>query len=229
LIQQGAARNRSPRRACIGLLLTLAWVADPAPVAAQWRVEAWFGTAFNAGSPLTIHQADQPDIRMSANWSTRPWTPTWYYAGRVAKWSGPTGFAFEFVHHKIYLDNPSPPDVARFQVTNGVNQLILERLWRTGGWEYGVGVGPVFAVPISEIRGQTYDRSGGTFGSKYEFGGGVLAGNLARRLKLLPFTYGSLSVKATISYLNVNVAEGNATTMNYALHFQYGLSLQSKP
>jgi hypothetical protein len=110
-----------------------------------------------------------------------------------------------------------------------VNQLLAERLWRSGGWEYGVGVGPVFAVPISEIRGLTYDQSAGTFGSKYEFGGGVIAGNLARRLKLLPFTYGSLSVKGTVSYLNVNVAEGHAITMNYALHFQYGLSLQSKP
>lgn len=214
------------RALLIGLALAL---AAPATLSAQWRLEAWFGNALNANSPLTIHQAREPDIHLSADWSTRPWTPTWYYAGRVAKWSGTTGYAFEFVHHKIYLDNPAPPEVARFQVTNGVNQLLVERLWRRGGWEYGAGVGPVFAVPISEVRGLTYDQSAGTFGSKYEFGGGVIAGNLARRVKLLPFTYGSFSVKGTVSYLNVNVAEGNAITMNYALHFQYGLSLQSKP
>ncbi|MES2124827.1 MAG: hypothetical protein V4503_09100, partial [Gemmatimonadota bacterium] len=67
------------------------------------------------------------------------------------------------------------------------------------------------------------------FGSRYELDGAVISANLARRLKLLPYTYGSLSVKATIGYLDVDIADGHATTMNYALHFQYGLSLQSKP
>lgn len=222
--------SSAPARALlVGLMLAVGGgVSSPAPLAAQWRLEAWFGNAINARAPLTIHQDGQPDIRLTADWSTRPWRPTWYYAARIAKWSGERGWAFEYMHHKLYLDNLPLPEVVAFRITNGVNHLLAERLWRSKGWEYGVGAGPILAVPISNIRGKSYGRAVGVFGSKYELDGAVITANLARRVKLLPFTYGSLSVKGTIGYLNVGVADGNATTMNYALHFQYGVSLQSK-
>ncbi|MEO5800883.1 MAG: hypothetical protein ABIZ70_15145 [Gemmatimonadales bacterium] len=217
------------RRLAGALLIAAAAIGvTPAPMQAQWRLEAWFGDAYNARAPLTIHQDGQPDIKITPNWSTRPWRPTWYYSGRVSKWSGSHAWAFEYMHHKLYLDNLPEPEVTAFRITNGVNHLLVERLWRSRGWEYGVGAGPILAVPITTVRGKTYGKSDGIFGSKYEFDGAVIGANLARRLKLLPFTYGSLSVKATVGYLDVDVADGHATTMNYALHFQYGLSLQSK-
>ncbi|MEP6589878.1 MAG: hypothetical protein ABJC19_01740 [Gemmatimonadota bacterium] len=228
----GSRSARSPRLSrwfAIGVTLAVLVALQPAPLAAQWRLEAWFGDAYNARAPLTIHQDGQPDIKVNANWSTRPWRPTWYYSGRISKWSGSSAWAFEYMHHKLYLDNLPLPEVTAFRVTNGVNHLMVERLWRTKGWEYGVGAGPILSVPITTIRGKSYGKSDGIFGSRYELDGAVLSGNLARRLKLLPYTYGSLTVKATIGYLNLDVADGNATTMNYALHFQYGLSLQSKP
>ena len=220
--------SASLRTALAGGLLLVVAMASPAPLVAQWRLEAWLGGAYNVRSPLTIQQEGQPDIHLTADWSTRPWRPTWYYAGRIAKWSGSSAWAFEYMHHKLYLDNLPLPEVTAFRITNGVNHLLVERLWRSTGWEYGVGAGPILAVPISSVRGKSYGRSDGIFGSKYELDGAVIGGNLARRVKLLPFTYGSLSVKATIGYLDVDVADGSATTMNYALHFQYGLSLQSK-
>lgn len=221
-------RLRAVRPLLAGALWAVVTLFAAAPLAAQWRLEVWFGDAYNARAPLTIHQDGQRDIRLNANWSTRPWRPTWYYSGRIAKWSGSHAWAFEYMHHKLYLDNLPLPEVTAFRITNGVNHLMIERLWRTKGWEYGAGAGPILAVPITSIRGKRYGRSDGVFGSRYELDGAVISGNLARRLKLLPHTYGSLSVKATIGYLNVDVADGNATTMNYALHFQYGVSLQSK-
>jgi hypothetical protein len=206
-------------------LLLLATVAHRAE--GQWRLEAWFGTAFNARTPVTFSQSGEPDIKVTGHWSTRPWRPTWYYAGRIAKWSGNGAWAFEYMHHKLYLDNPPTPEVSYFRITNGVNNLLGERLWRRSGWEYGVGLGPAFVVPISRVRGQTYDHADGIFESRYEFGGGTLQVNVARRLKLLPYAYGSLSVKGTMSYLRPHIVDGHASLMNYALHLQYGLSLQS--
>jgi hypothetical protein len=210
--------------------LLAALVSAPLHAASsQWRLEAWFGDAFNLGTPLTIEQQGEPDLNINADWSTRPWIPTWYYAGRVAKWNGNAAWAFEYMHHKLYLDNP-PPEVAAFRITNGINNLLIERQWRVGGWELGVGAGPSFAVPISRVRGKTYRRPGsGIFGSHYELAGATVIGMVQRRLKLLPYTYGSLSVKTTLTHLDVKVADGRARLNNVALHLQYGLSLQSKP
>ena len=203
-------------------------IAAVAPLRAQWRLEAWLGQAWSAPSQVTFSQFNQPEIRVNGDWATRPFAPTWYYAGRIAKWSGSAAWAFEYMHHKIYLENP-PPGVQVFQVTNGVNFLLGERLWRRRGWEFGVGAGPLYAVPVSSVRGLVYDNAHGIFRSQYELAGAALQANVARRIRLLPYTFGSLSVKATAGYLHVHIANGHAVTGNFALHVQYGLSLQSRP
>jgi hypothetical protein len=213
----------------LGALTVLALLTFPAVTSAQWRLEGWFGDALNLRTPLVLEQDGQPDIDVDADWSTRPWRPTWYYSARVSRWSGNSGWAFEYMHHKLYLDNP-PPEVIRFRITNGVNNLLVERHWRTGNWEFGVGAGPSFAVPISTVRGKSYGQldSKGVFGSRYELAGGTVMGTVSRRLKLLPYTFGSLAIKATVTHLDVPIAEGRGKLNNVAIHFQYGLSLQSR-
>ena len=201
--------------------------AGAARLGAQWRLEAWLGEAWSVPTPVTFTQFNQPKLRVNGDWSTRPFAPTWYYSGRIARWSGDAAWAFEYMHHKIYLDNP-PPGVQFFRVTNGVNYLLGERLWRKRGWEYGVGAGPLYAVPVSSVRGVVYDNAHGIFHSQYELAGAVVQANLARRLRLLPFTFGTLSLKATAGYLHVHIANGHAVTSNFALHAQYGISLQTK-
>jgi hypothetical protein len=197
------------------------------PLAAQWRIEAWLGDAWSARSTLTVGQANQPDLAVHAKWSTKPFAPTWVYSGRIAKWSGDAAWAFELMHHKIYLDNPTA-EVQFFRVHNGMNFLLAERLWHKSGWEFGVGVGPVLAVPVSSVRGRIYDQSSGLLRSHYEFAGPGLQLNLARRLKLLPHAYGSLSLKLTATELHLSIVEGTAVTPNFAVHLQYGVSLQGK-
>ncbi len=212
-----------------GLLVVVLGAAFPARLIAQWRVEAWFGDAWNLPTELTLKQQGEPDIHIDADWSTRPWSPTWYYSGRLAHWSGDAGWGAEYMHHKLYLDNLPQQDVTHFRITNGVNHIIAQRLWRRRGWELSAGAGPTLVVPITIVRGKRYGERKGVFGSRYELGGATLHGSIARRLKLIPYTYGSLTAKGTLSYLDVPIAGGRATTMNYALHLQYGLSLQSRP
>jgi hypothetical protein len=211
----------------LGALAALGIGLLAAPLQAQWRVEGWLGDALNAPTTVTFRQANEPPITAQALWSTRPFAPTWVYAVRFAHWKGAAAWAFEYMHHKIYLDNP-PPCVAYFRVTNGVNFFLAERLWRRQGWEFGVGATPIFAVPVSEVRGLVYDNAHGIFHSQYELSGFGLQANLARRVRLVPFTYGTLALKATAAHLYLHIGDGHAVTDNFALHIQYGLSLQSK-
>ena len=85
-------------------------------------------------------------------------------------------------------------------------------------------------VPISTVRGKSYGQldSKGIFGSRYELAGATVMGTVSRRIKLLPYTYGSLEIKATAAHLDVPIADGRGKLNNFALHFQYGLSLQSR-
>jgi hypothetical protein len=211
----------------IGLLAVLVSAVLSAPAAAQWRVEAFLGDAWSAPSRVTFSQVNQPMISTTGHWSTQPFAPTWVYAVRFARWRGDAAWAFEYMHHKIYMDNP-PPGVKYFRVTNGVNFFLVERLWRRKGWEFGAGATPIFAVPVSDVRGEVYNNSHGVFHSQYEFSGFAGQANLARRVRLLPFTYGTLSLKLTAAWLRMNIVDGHAATNNYAIHVQYGLSLQSK-
>jgi hypothetical protein len=215
------------RFAWYALAISLLSFAAAAPVSAQWRVEAWLGDALNSHSRMTISQTGHSDLSISPHWSTKPWEPTWYYAGRISKWSSNHAWALEYIHHKVYLENP-PAEVEFFRITNGVNFWMAERLWRKRHWEFGVGGGPVWVVPISKVRGLEYNKANGIFGSQYELGGAVISANVTRRVKLIPWVYGILSVKGTAATLKARVAEGNASLMNYALHVNYGLSLQTK-
>ncbi len=224
--QMTATCYRLPRPLVLGFVALL--LTTP-PAAAQWRVELWFGDAWNARTPLTFEQDGEADIRITPDWSTRPGRPTWYYSSRIAKWSGDRGWAFHYMHHKLYLDNPPRPEVEAFRITNGVNILLAERLWRRKGWEFAVGAGPALTVPFSNVRGRTYGKANGIFHSRYDLGGATVEAGVARRLKLLPYTYGSLTAKVTATKISAKIADGRATTMNYALHLQYGISLQGAP
>lgn len=211
---------------------TLTWVLATtvltAPAAAaQWRGELWLGTAWNASSRVKFVQQGQPEVSVWAKWSTRPYESAWVYAFRFSHWSGDAAWAFEFMHHKMYLDNP-PPEVDYFRITNGVGFLLAERLWRRHGWEYGVGAGPILSVPFSKVRGMAFDQGRGFFHSRYELVGPGIQLSLNRRLRLLPFTYGMLTAKTTAAHLDTRIANGHATTWDFAFHLQYGLSLQTR-
>ncbi|HEX3927971.1 MAG TPA: hypothetical protein VHW65_08230 [Gemmatimonadales bacterium] len=213
------------RRILIGVFAGLAISA--APARAQWQLDGWLGTVLNAHSPVTFSESGYPDITTTGHWSTRSWDPTWYYTVRFSHWNDSTGWAFHYIHHKLYLDNP-PPGVLYFRITNGVNFFLGERLWRRNGWQWGIGAGPIFTVPISDIRGRIYNKANGIFGSVYELGGAGLEADIGRRVRLLPFTAGMLTLKVTAADLDVHVTNGNATLYNLALHLDYGLSLQTR-
>jgi len=223
----------SPRLICtVGRNLTLPLLLAamlPAVGSAQWRLDGWFGDAWNAKTPLTIRQEGEQDIRVTPDWSTRPFTPTWYYGARIAHMTGASGWGVEFVHHKLYLDNPPEPEVTRFWITNGVNIIMAQRILPLGKQEVSIGAGPTWGVPRSTVRGETYSFTRGKEGGRYDFAGWSGQVGVTRRLKVAPHVYGVLGLKGTITTIDLPIARGRAETTNLALHVNYGISLQTKP
>ena len=208
------------RRAATSLALLVMFVRPPA--AAQVTVEAFGGTAYSLPTPLRITQSGSPPLRFTAHWSTRPLSGSPYYAWRITWWKVNRGWAVDFVHHKVYLEN-NPPEVERFEVTHGYNLLTVARRWRRGGFGYGLGAGVVIGYPETTVRGQTQPAEGGLLGGGYHLAGATLLVGAGERLDLSKRFYASVEAKMTSAYARVPISDGNASVPNVAVHVLVGL------
>lgn len=199
----------------------LALVFLPATGNAQIEFQAYLGSSFSAPSPVTITQHGEPDLRFTGHWTTGPFEDTWYYAGRIGLWQGNRGWLFDFTHHKYYLTNP-PPQVQRFQITNGANMFTLSRGFRRGKLSYAFGAGPVIAFPIIKVRGQRLPSDRG-FWDGYYLAGGHLMVSVTRSFPLGAGFALLLDGRVSASYIRVPVAGGHAAVPNLAGHLHAGL------
>src|SRR3970040_349567 len=95
-----------------------------------FSLEFMTGTAFNFPTPLTVQQAGQPDIHLTAEYDTKPFGPsTPYYAWRASLWEGAGAWEVGQVHHRLFLKNP-PPEIEYFAVHYGYNLFYLGRAWQ---------------------------------------------------------------------------------------------------
>jgi hypothetical protein len=203
------------------LLLLSALVGMAPPAFAQIEVEAFLGTSFSSPSPLSIAQHGQPDLHVTAHWATRPFHPTWYYAGRIGLWRGDRGWLFDFTHHKMEMTNRSS-SIQQFKILNGVNMLTLSRGFRRGKFSWAVGAGPVVTFPVNRVRGRALERGRGFFGGYFLSGANVMA-SATRHVPLpLGFLF-SLDARASASYMRVPVADGHASVPNLAVHVHAGV------
>ena len=179
------------------------------------------GTAYSVPTPLRITQSGSPPLRFTAHWSTRPLSGSPYYAWRLTWWHGARAWALEFVHHKIYLENP-PPEVQRFEITHGYNLLALAHRWRDGSLGYTLGAGVVIGYPETTVRGRS-QAGGGLFGSRYHLAGATLLAGVGERLKLSQRFYASAEGKLTAAYARMPISGGHVTAPNVAVHVLVGL------
>jgi hypothetical protein len=188
----------------------------------RWSVEVFGGTALSFPTPLRVDQNGEPGIRLTARYATRPWTGAPYYAYRVGRHAGSSGWEVELVHHKLYLRDP-PPEIQHFEVTHGFNLILLNRVTRRGRWNGRLGLGPVVAHPENEVRGRRLDSGRGGLGGGYHLSG--VAGQAAGS-RVLPIGGGFRLVaeaKVTGAYARVPVAGGTATVPNVAVHWLMGI------
>lgn len=210
------SRARAPARAAAALLLAAAPVLAPPPAHADWRIEAFTGTAHNFTTPLTVHQDGQPGFRMDARYDTRPFTGSPYDAARVGWWKGSSGWELQLVHHKLYLANPTP-EVSALEISHGYNMLTLSRASSWRGFTLRGGAGLVVTFPETTIRGRKRPTLG------YDLSGFTVAAGVGRRWPEGARLSLTGEVRLTLSWVTIPVFEGEADVPNRALHFLAGL------
>lgn len=219
-------RKPSPGLA-LALLAALASLAPRLVEAAEeeWSAQFLVGGAFNLPMPLTIRQAGQPDLRFTARYSSRPFTPPIYYGVQLGRRSGGTEWTVELLHQKLYVENP-PPEVQSFSVSHGFNLVTVSRGWQVGGGLWArAGLSAVLAHPESVVRGLKLDEDRGLFGTGQHLSGIGVDVTLERRFPLAGKLYFALDGKVTAAWAVVPVAEGDASVPTLSAHALAGLGL----
>jgi hypothetical protein len=193
-----------------------ATLALPPAADAQWRVEAFTGTAHNFTTPLSVHQPGSPEFRMDARYDTKPFTGSPYYSARVGWWKGSSGWELQLLHHKLYLANPSD-EVSHLEISHGYNMVAVNRAWERWGLVLRGGAGIVYTFPETTVRGRKRPVLG------YDLSGFTVAAGLGGRWPRAGRLSLAGELKLTLSWATVPVFEGEADVPNRALHFLAGV------
>lgn len=199
-------------------------LAMPLRLSAQdgWVVQGSLGAVASAQSRLTIHQSGYPDLKIDANYETRPFESPQYYMLRAGRWSGRTGWEVEIVHHKLYLRHP-PPEIHDFSISHGYNLLTVDRAWEARWLILRAGAGLVVGHPENTVRNRTLEPGDTNLGGGYHLAGGVLQLAAEKRLTLGDHWFVGVEGKLTGARARVPVAGGSAEVPNVALHGLLGI------
>ena len=170
--------------------------AGCAPARRQWRVEAWLGEAWSAPTRVTFSQIDQPDIRGECELVHPAVCANLGLRRAVRAVVGRCGVGVR-VHAPQDLPRQSAagrdvlPGDQRRELLPGGTALAPERAG-SSGWATGRSsrcrsarcAAWCTTMPMASSIHNTNWRA-------------AVQANLARRVRLLPFTYGTLSIKAT--------------------------------
>ena len=210
-------------RCCITFAALMAAVLSGPLDAESLRlsVELFGGSSYSFKTPLTVQQDGQPDIEVSPAWETRAFEESPYYAIRLGLAHKRPVWELQFLHHKIYLSNPTP-ELQRFEISHGLNLVTVNRVFPVGLVDLRVGAGAALAHSESIVRGQFEGGTGGLF-EGYHLTGPVLMGGAGMQWFLLGGLYAAVEGQLTVVWVSVPVANGRARTTNIALHGLLGL------
>ncbi|QNF33635.1 hypothetical protein HUW51_13225 [Adhaeribacter swui] len=188
--------------------------------------EVFAGTSWSLPTPLRIEQPGQDAIRLRARYHTRPWHGSPYYAYRVGyqKWSA------ELVHHKVYLQNPTP-DIQHFEVSHGYNLAIISHTlpFRNSPSIFRVGLGLVIGHPEGRIRGQAINPVKSFLGGGYHISGICVQAAVGPPLSVAEHWFFRPEVKLTAAWARMPLLDGGtATVPNIALHTLFGFGYRGK-
>jgi hypothetical protein len=220
---------RQAKRFAASSLAILSFFGSAARLAAQseWSFELMSGCALNLPSPLVVRQAGYPDIRLTARYSTRPFSlHAPYYSWRIGRWKG-KGWELEHLHHKLFLTN-RPPEIQEFAISHGYNYLFLGRAWERGNLAYRFGLGPIITHPEATVRGRTLDaESGGLFDAGYYLSGLGVRAAAGRKLPLSRNVFVAVEAGFVAGWTwDVPMPGGAADVPNLSLHGRLGVGLR---
>jgi hypothetical protein len=212
--------------ATLAALALIAALTPAAPRAQEeWSAQFLVGGALNLPMPLTIRQSGQPDLRITARYASRPFTPPIYYGVLLGRRSGGAEWTVELLHQKLYLENP-PPEVQKFSVSHGYNLVTVSRGWRLadGLWTRA-GLSAVIAHPESTVRGLKLDEGGGILGTGQYLSGIGIDATLEKRFPVAGKLYFALDGKVTAAWAVVPVEQGDASVPSVSAHALAGLGV----
>jgi len=199
-----------PIRIRTALLLFLSLLlCDGLRAQSGFRIEGGTFLPYNVPMPLTIHQSGEPDIHITARYSSEPFVVPICWIWRIGLWSDGRAWELEGVHHKIFLDNRSA-EVENFSVSHGLNQLTINRAWVFSEFEARVGAGVILAHPESTIRGKTMAEEGGFLNLGYRLTGPTVQGAVGKCFPLAGALFLTTELKLSAYHASVPVSEGDA-------------------
>jgi hypothetical protein len=193
-----------------------------------WSFELQGGIPYNIPIPLTIKQDGEATIRLTARYSSEPFVSPGYYNWRLGHWKKGKSWEFEFIHHKLYLDN-KPPEIQEFSISHGYNIAVVNRAFKKSIDNFPfilrLGAGVVLAHPEITVRGQALEQDGGLFGWGYYISGPVLNISVAKRIYIVEQWFVNAELKFNPSYARVPVAGGHAIFWNMPITFAFGMGI----
>jgi hypothetical protein len=205
-----------------GLLLCFACTATAGEQDRTLMLEFFTGVPYNIPLPLVIRQSGQPNIDVIAHYFSEPFVVPISWVWRVGYWSGNSGWEFEAIHHKVFLDDP-PQEIQEFSVSHGLNFLLINRVWNLDSYALRVGGGVPLTHPETTVRGKTHPEDEGIFHMGYYVSGPAVAFSAGRLFALLGDLSLDVEAKAFSSFISVPIAEGNAHFSHLSLQFSFGL------
>ncbi len=195
--------------------------------AQKFFFEWHFGYANNFKSPLIVEQKGYPDIKIKAIYESEPFILPVYWLWRINyQTDSTTVYAFEAVHHKIYLTN-NHPDIQRFSISHGLNLLILNRIKiLKSKFHYNLGIGTVLAHPESTIRQKPFDEFQGIGKMGYYISGIALNVSAGKYFDLTRRIYINLEARFNPSFSVVPIVDGKAYVWNYSYQIIGGIGVK---
>lgn len=197
----------------LAVALVMGVLAGDAQALTGLFVEAATGTSFHAPTQITLRQSGFPTTQYDASWSTRPFTGHAPYYRVRAGW-GPV--YLEFLHNKLYLEDPVAP-IQAFEISHGYSLLGPGARIGLGPLKAFLGVGGAITDAHTTVRGRRHED------------GYALAGVGAHAAAAYWFESGPVAITfelgATAAWARVGIANGTADVPDYAVHLTAGIAL----
>jgi hypothetical protein len=186
------------------------------------RIEGFIGFPYNLPLPLTISQSGEPDIKLTANFDSKPFEIPIYWVWRISYWNGEASWELEAIHHKLFLKN-NPGEVREFSISHGLNLITINRGWQFQDFILRGGVGIVVAHPESIVRDKKFSESSGIFNWGYYVSGPTLNLAVAKDFIIVNSFFAICEIKTNFSFASVPIYNGNADLYNIAFQLNFGL------
>jgi hypothetical protein len=175
----------------------------------DWHIEGSVGFVHNFSTKLEIDA-----FTLDADYETRSFEGPLYYSIRA----GSVLWDVEFIHQKIYLENPSG-EIQGFAISHGYNLIFLNYARRIGDFILRVGGGAVLAHPEIRLHENSFEPG-------YNLTGPAFQISVQKKFSVSNTLFFAAEAKLTTARANFSINESEISAPNTALHALFGFGVQ---